>query len=279
MGTIICPNCHTENPENSSFCQACGKSFQSAAVPTDDQTRVVTRGKQAGAEMPPPPPAVMAPPPPPQGSIGAVPPRPQFAAYVQATPIQNLGVCKDNWNDVIEGGAPIAEKVRQEFENNLKAAEIPGLHVAQSNLGGKNGEMRNYEVVSFGRGTTIIVRVASFGKHLAVSWDLYARQSINWLTVGILAGSVFVLTFLTHILGSVFESGFFYGLFSWWGTFLNWLLVPGLAILLAGKIMRGDWLAFYRTDDGEFAEDDALALTTVTDIALSDAIEKALEAE
>ena len=48
---------------------------------------------------------------------------------VQATPISKLGVYTDGWSDVIEGGAPLADKVKREFVNNLKAAEIPGLHV------------------------------------------------------------------------------------------------------------------------------------------------------
>lgn len=173
----------------------------------------------------------------------------------------------------------MADKVRREFVNDLKAAEIPGLHLAESTLMDKNGETRPYEVISFGRQMTIIVRTGLFGKHLTVSWDLYTKQTINWLTVGILGGAVFVLVFLTHLLGGIFYNGFFYGLFSWLGTFINWLLVPGLALMLFGKITRGDWLALYKKDQGEFAEDDAMALTNIVDIALSDAIEKALESE
>jgi hypothetical protein len=120
--------------------------------------------------------------------------------------------------------------------------------------------------------------VAPFGKHLVVSWDLFTRQSVNWLTIGVLAGAMFVLAFLNHILGGT-SLRFFYGLFSWWGTFINWLLVPGLAVMLFGKILKGDWLAFYKKEPGNFAEDDAIAITTIVDDALSNAVEKALEEE
>ena len=293
MGTIICANCHTENPDSNIFCQGCGQSLKRSYAPASDQTVAAPRGVPAEPPIPPVPP-VVAPPPatavpapiktsatPPVKPAAAVPPPPPPAprVVVQATPISKLGVYTDGWSDVIEGGAPLADKVKREFVNNLKAAEIPGLHVAESMLMDKNGEIRPSEVINFGRDMTIIARTGAFGKHLTVSWDLYTKQTINWLTVGILGGAVFVLAFLTHILGGIFYNGFFYGLFNWLGTFINWLLVPGLALMLVGKITHGDWLALYKKDQGEFAEDDAMALTNIVDIALSDAIEKALESE
>lgn len=288
MSMIICPNCQEENPEGNVICKACGKPLpQVQAAP--DATRVVSRAGNSPEVPPPPmmpPPAAasVVPPTPPPGTVAVPPPPPPppvrpIYAVPSATSIKSLGIYADGWNDVLEGGAPLAEKVKQEFVNNINAAEIPGLHVAESALLGKDSETRKYEVISFGRNMTIIMRAAPIGKHLAVSWDLYVKQSINWLTVGILAGAVFVLGFLPHILGGSFFNGFFFGLFSWWVTFINLLLVPGLAVMLAGKILRGDWLAFYMKDPGEFAEDDAMALTTIVDMALADAIEKALEEE
>ena len=295
MEKLICPSCGVENPAGNSSCQSCGKPLVQVPPAESDRTVLSNRGAQAQVVPPPPsteqtimtPPAEpiktpeMVPPPPPVMNAAPVPPPPPppTYAYFQTTSIKSLGVYTDGWSDVIEGGAPLAEKVKQEFENNLKAAEIPGLHIAESTLAGENGETRKYQVVSFGKGMTVAVRTAPMGKHLVVSWDLFTKQSFNWLTLGILGGAVLVLAFLTHILGGLFYGAFFSGFFGWLATFINWLLVPGLAIMLAGKILRGDWLAFYIREQDEFAADDAIALATIVDDALSDAVDKALEEE
>jgi hypothetical protein len=291
MGSIICPNCGTENPGENQFCQSCGKALSAPKPAAADKTVIADRSKKAAV---PPPPSVGAatsapkpvretqtPPPPPMPVGAAVPPPPPLAPRsgpqgdYQATSINKLGICTDGWSDVIEEAAPLAEKIKQEFLKEMNAAVIPGLHMAESNLVSGESEVRSYQLIYNGKGSSIAVRVAPFGKDLAISWNLFSQRSINWLTVGILGGSVFLITFLFHLVNGAFNTYFFVGFFNFITTFLSWLLVPGLGLLLFGKIMRDKWLAFYAKDIDEFAADDAAALSTVVDNALSLAVEKA----
>ena len=274
MVPIICPNCGTENSAENRFCQSCGKALPVAAPAAAGKTVLSERKNKPAAqgqppvEVPPPMPVLaMAPPPP--------PPPMAYAAYLQATSIRRLGIRSNGYSDVIEGAAPLAEKVKQEFLNLMAEVGIPGVHMAESNLISKGTEVRRYQVIDNSKGTSVAVRIAPFGKHLVISWDQFSIRKVNWLTIGILGGAVFLFTLLPIIFAGNFAYNFFAGFFNFIGSFLSWLLVPGLGILLFGKLLRDDWLAFYVVDLGDFSADDGVALSTVVDNALSLAVEKA----
>ena len=280
MATIICPNCKTENPGTNQFCQSCGSSLKSSIPAVNDKTVMSKRVKEPAAQTPPPPAASMPPPvivvPPPPSQGASVPPPVYAAAPVyMGTPMRNLGIRSDGWSDVIAEAADLTDDVKKAFLDEIDAAKLEGVRIAESDLRSGAGDIRKYQVLYNGRGATIVVRVAPFGCSLVVGWDLYTRRTINWLTIGLLAGIVFVCALLQNIIGRVFYMDFFGGFFSFLGVFINWLLVPGLALMLLGKLVKDDWLGYYATDLDEFEADDAVAFSTVVDNALTTAVEKA----
>lgn len=193
-------------------------------------------------------------------------------------PLDSLGVHRDGWSDVYEDAAPLAEKVRNEFLNLMKANDIEGLRVLETNLVSERKEARKCLLIDQGKGTALSVSVTPFGKGLAVSRDLYIKRSINWLVVGILAGTVVLLALIEALVDGAFSSSFLRGLFSLITTILAWALTPALAVMLAGKLLRDDWLTFFVRSPDEFAIQDAESLTTIVDDALTQAVERTLGA-
>jgi hypothetical protein len=190
------------------------------------------------------------------------------------TPIQKLGLHADGWSDIVENKADLAEKVKQVFVEKINGEKIPGVRVTDATLSNNEMESRPYQLVHNSRGATVAVRIAPYGKNLFVGWDLYTHRAVNWLTIGLLVGVVFLLAFLDILFADYYDYNFLMGVFGFIGTFLSWMLVPGLALLLLGKIFKDDWLAFFVKGLNEFAADDAVALSTVVDNALSLAIEE-----
>lgn len=282
MTTVVCANCGTVNDAANAICQSCGKTLPKVEAVASDRTVVVNRAKAT----PPPAPAPAAPPPPPvqastppqpaSAAAPVPPPPPAYAAPapMMGTPIRGLGVRSDGWSDVIEDAAGLEEEIQKAFVEELKSAAMPGVVVSDSLL--SNGQItRKYQVVYNGNGANVAVRIAAYGKNLLAGWDLYTKRKPNWMTIGILGGAVFVFTLVYEILVHGFYGAFFAGLLGTISMFVSWLLVPTLWVLLFGKILKDDWLGFFVTDLDEFAADDAVALTSVVDTALAQAVEKA----
>jgi hypothetical protein len=271
MATIVCASCGTVNDAKNLFCQACGKSLNAAAPAASDKTVVASR---KAVETPPAPVAAPVAPPPPTPAAPVMPPPPP--AYVppapMGTPISSLGLRSDGWSDVLEDAAGLEETVKEAFVKEVKAAGLPALAVGESLL--TNGKAtRKYLVLYNGNGANVVVRFAAYGKDLLTSWDLYTKRKFNWLTIGLLGGIVFLLTLIYQVLG---HWGLFYnGLFAFLQVFLSLLLVPTLALMLVGKLIKDDWLGLFVDDLDEFAADDAIALTSLVDSALSRAVESA----
>ena len=274
MAGIICPKCKTENSLTNQFCKGCGSSLVGVAA-----------ASAAPVPPPPPPSGGMYPPPPqgapqvqPQPAYGQPQAQPYQAPYVYGTPMSTLGVRSDGWSDVVEGGSPLMEAVKNDFLAEIRSSNLPGLNMAEANLTCGAGESRPYQILQNGKGATVAVRIAPYGRDLTVSWDLFTRKSINWLTIGLLGGGVLLFAVLYVLINGYYGSGFFEELFGMINMFLNLLLVPGLFIMLLGKMLKDDWMAYYVNDLNPFAMDDAINLTTIVDRSLSKAIESAQEA-
>jgi hypothetical protein len=196
------------------------------------------------------------------------------------TPVKQLGIRSDGWSDIVENGAELADRVKQAFTDEINAQGLPGVRMTDVHLTSGSMETRPYQMITDNRGTTIAVRIAPFGKNLFVGWDLYTRRQLNWLTVGLLGGIALVLAVLDVIFTALNYGpfGFFHNFYGILGSFIGWLLVPGLIILLLGKVLKDDWLAFYIKNMDEFAVDDAVSLSTVVDNLLTRAVEKSQSA-
>lgn len=287
MATLTCTKCGTENPPDNLFCEMCGASLKGIQPSEGDRTVMVAR------ESPPPPPVVeekpVAPPPAPKGTpepvpvvpVAAVvppPPPPPAAPAFIGTPINKLGVRQDSWSELVEGAAGKADQIAEAFMEEVELAEIPGVKVTPATLTSGTSEPRKYFLVHNGKGATVAVRFAAFGKDLYYTWELFTKRVINWLTIGILLGLAFLFTLIPTINTWVgMGNQFFYGLYTLVSLFLGSLLVPGLALLLFGKLFKDDIWGFYMKDLDDFALDDADALTTTVDDCITLAVEKVLE--
>ena len=236
MPTIICPSCGTANPEGSQFCQSCDKPLLISSSPTvlSDRAKRTDPPPKPGEGLPPLRASEGLPPPPPLFMGAAVPPPPppvrEDQTVYAGTSIRKLGVRSDGWSDVVEDAAALAEKVRQTFVEEMNDASLEGVHVAESALSSGKMEVRKFQLVYNGKGATVAVRIAPFGKNLAVSWELYTLRTINWVTIGILGGAVFLCTLFSGLVNGVLFVSFFSWFFNLIGTMLSWLLVPWLAL-------------------------------------------------
>lgn len=283
MAKTICPNCKTENDPKNIFCQSCGTSL--VAAPATPPPAPVSTPPPAPVTPPPvkaaavPPPPMQAVPPPPaygQPPAYGYPPAPM---YYLGTPIKQLGIHTDGWSDVIEDGAPLADKVKATFIEKMNAEKIPGMRITEANISNDQMENRQYQLVSGPLGMTVAVRIAPYGKNLSLSWDLFTKREANWLTIGLLGGIVFLLAALDTVTYSLsFYDNIFYAIFNFLGTFINWLLVPSLVLVLLGKIIKDDWIGLFVKEPNPFSVDDAISLTTVVDNALAEAVEIAATA-
>lgn len=218
---------------------------------------------------------------------GQVPPQPMYgqppaygyppAPMFIGTPINQLGMHVDGWSDIVEDGADLADKVKQAFIEKISKENIPGLRITDVLLSANEMQPRPYTLVTNVPGVAVTVRAVPYGKNLAISWDLYTKRSANWLTIGLLGGIVFLLAVLDMIFIAIVGADFFSALFSFISTFLGWLLLPTLVLLLLGKIIKDDWVGLFVKNIDSFAADDADSLTTIVDNDLIEAIEDCLE--
>lgn len=284
MDMVKCPNCGTMNESSNQLCQSCGRTLANA-VPFQSENTVMANRTKVVSEPPPPPiVSIQAPPPTPYVAAQVPPPPPVFPAAAQpptytppaqfgGTSIDKLGIRSDGWSDVVEESAGLESEVKEAFLDELKSVNLENVKTAESFL--SNGkEVRKYQIIYNGNGTTVAVRIAPFGRDLVVSWDLYTRRTINWLTIGILGGIIFLFALLNGFTFEIFSGGFFRGLFNLLRYCIDLLFVPTLVVMLLGKLIKDEWLGFFLNDLDAFAADDAVALSTVVDNMLSRAVEK-----
>ncbi len=287
MANIICPKCSTANPAENLFCQSCGASLKGVKPAAGDKTVRAQRKPSAVAApaapvTPPaiktstPPPIASAPPalktttPPP---VAPPPPVPAYAPAVYGTPIRRLGSRIDSWSEVIDNSAAAADAIAGEFLQEIEGLKVEGIRAATSDLTSGSSGLRKYQVVTNGRGATVAVRFAPMGKDLYFNWDLYVHRPVNWLVIGIAGGIAFLLALFMAI-----DAGtFLYGLLTFFTTFFNLLLVPGLGLLLFGKLLKDDIWGFYLNSPDDFALDDANALSILVDDAATRAIETSMD--
>lgn len=293
MEKLKCSKCNTENEPGNQFCQTCGAPLTVTSEKTVAVKRSAPETAATNMVQTPPPPAPMPPagvpmPPPPgpymQGQMPLQPAYGQPPAYgyppvpmYAGTPIKQLGLHVDGWSDIVEDGAELADKVKQAFIDKVIKENVPGLRITDVLLSANDMQPRPYTLLTNASGVAVPVRVAPYGKNLVVSWDLYTKRSANWLTIGLLGGIVLLLAILDKIIVMYAFDNFFIGLFSFIGTFLSWLLLPTLVLLLLGKIIKDDWAGLFVKNIDAFAADDADSLTTIVDNDLVDAIEDCLE--
>lgn len=183
--------------------------------------------------------------------------------------LENQGVRVDGWSDLVPGEGEKAAAVEQGFveEINQKAFPFAKLSKADFYAGPTR---RSFQLFGSTQGS-IAVSIASVGKDLSVSWDLFVKQKPNIRMLAILAGAVVLLSLFSAIENRTYNFGaFLLGLF--FGVFNQVLLVLAGG-LIAGKVMKGDFFAFFLEKPDLLAQQDLAAMA----LAVHQALRKALE--
>lgn len=215
------------------------------------------------------------PPPTPALPPAAPPLVPQSPFLNLGTPIRKLGFRVDSWYELLPGEGSRSDELAGIFKEEVEGAAGKDVRVVDSLLNGGGIATRTYQLVHNGTGATVAARFATVGKDLYAGWELFIRREINWLPIFIIGGIALVLAVVDGILSGI-ATNFFYAILSLFQVFLGLLLVPGLGLLLFGKLFKDDIWGFFFKDQDAFALDDANALSLLVDDALSRAIDRVI---
>lgn len=270
MANIICTNCKAENPPDNLFCQSCGTSLKGTKPVAGEQTVVAARTVSA-----PPPPVPTVTPQPLPVPPPILPLAPARAVKMAGTPISKLGVKMDSWAEILEDAGPKEESISKAFVDEIENLKIEGIRVTSADLSCGKGGIRKYLLVYNGKGSNAAVRFTPLGKDLFITWDLFARRTVNWILAGGLLGGSFVLSILGAIArGLGLGGGFLAGFVGFFELFLGFMVAGSLVTLLCGQLFKDDiWYYFFNSLD-DFALDDANALGIIVDNAVTAALEE-----
>jgi hypothetical protein len=245
--TQTCPNCHTQNAPQNIFCQACGTRLNPAAQSTPDSQPRSFEWSQATSSQP----------------LSETYPRiMQPATQYGMIQIDRLGSRLDGWADLVEGAAEKAEEIRMAFDGELQDRHMPQIDQIQSQLtpGGLAGKRRKYYLTQNPVGATLATYIGEFGHDLYISWDLFVRPVIKWRNLAIMVGIAALLAICPALVSQSISDAPLVALVSWFFSTLGWLVPVVIVALIAGRFMRGSFLAFFIEEIDHFAADDVTAM-------------------
>lgn len=199
-----------------------------------------------------------------QSSAPAPQPPPTLANKID---VNSLGVFVDGWSELIEGMGTKADQVRSDVLDHLKARNMPNI-----GLGNKIGyvsliskERRDYMVAETDPGARTTIFIAQHGVDLYASWRTWIEPKVNMDVLQWLIGGAVVLGLLT---GGLNQTGGLYGpsrisfsLIGWVIYTIGFLLLAGGIIALAGKILKGSFLAYFFIEPNVFDAEDITAMS------------------
>jgi hypothetical protein len=182
------------------------------------------------------------------------------------TDVNKLGYFLDGWAEIIEGMAGKEVEVRNTVLEGLKNREMPEIGI-QSKRGVVQligSAVREYIINTTDPGVTTAVYIAKHGKDLYASWKTFIRPVID---KPILVVTLTICALLGLIVGGIDRSNSFYSsteTFSfggWIGWTIVFLIIAGILLGFAGRILRGNALAFFFVEPTIFDADDIAALS------------------
>jgi hypothetical protein len=165
-----------------------------------------------------------------------------------------LGVRLDGWADVVEGACDKAGEVRTALDRVVRAKELPDLRVGQSHMSPtlQSSRQRPYLMVEMDNGASLAVYIGALGRDLYVAWDAFLRPVFNMQMIYILLGGAAGLSFL----GAINDRPGTSAIFGWVFGFIAWTLAGAFVLAIAGRVMRGSFLAFFFKQLDVFDADD-----------------------
>lgn len=141
----------------------------------------------------------------------------------------SLGEVQDGAAAVAGGLGHFAQQVFEVFGDTIGEREIPQVTQRRVQLNDGSGRNRPYYLLQHPNGATVAVFIAAYGQDLYLSWKLFIRPLLNWVTIGLLAAVAFLFGFLpvvgfsTMIAFAGFMAGFLFlaGFTFWIGNLVN----------------------------------------------------------
>jgi hypothetical protein len=203
----------------------------------------------------------------------AKPKPPQAAKTVASTGVNvnNLGYYLDGWADLIEGMGEKVSEVRAKVLAGLNERNMPAIKVSErkgfvTELG---GERRDYTITQTSPGATTLIYISNHGKDLYTSWRTFIKPVLNVPAIFvmlIIAGTLGVIALANEV--NVQEFSDYFNYFGEWFSFTGWilrsilfLLFEFLIVAVAGRVMKGNFLAFFFIEPTIFDADDITAMS------------------
>jgi hypothetical protein len=205
--------------------------------------------------------------------------------------INNLGYYLDGWADLIPGMGDKLEQVKSTFWEQLSTRTTSNMAVTK--VIGIDGILstrkRNYVISTTSPGVTTAIYIRKNAQDLFVSWRSFIRPVLNPAVLALVLISIIVVSFFTLIstsngLGNISIMGYrvfetrtiyFTALLFAAGAAVFTLLIEIALIALAGRLLKGDLLAFFFVEPTVFDADDVTAMNFAIHLSLLRALDQA----
>jgi len=198
----------------------------------------------------------------------------QQAQAAQAVPstnqktinLQQLGTYLDSWADIVEDMGDKEQQVRQEILKQLLDRNMPeiGLEIKQGSVDLLGNKRREYIVAETDPAVHVLICARKHGKDLFVNWrtSIASKWNLDLLKwVAIIAAGLGLFT------GGIRQSSAFYGSSSTSFSLSGWifativiLIIEAVILVIAGKQIKGDQLAYFFQQVNLFDAEDISAL-------------------
>lgn len=185
--------------------------------------------------------------------------------------VNNLGYYLDGWADLIEGMGEKVSEVRTKTLEGLRERNMPAIKISQiagyvTELG---GERREYGITQTSPGATTTIYISNHGKDLYTSWRTFIKPVLNILAIlvmFVIAGTLGIIALANEV--NVREFSDYINYFDRWFSFTGWvlrsilvLLFEFLIVAVVGRVMKGNFLAYFFIEPTVFDAEDITAMS------------------
>jgi hypothetical protein len=161
--------------------------------------------------------------------------------------VNQLGYYLDGWADLIEGMAGKGKEVYEAIAKGLIDRQMPDIQTkkAWGVVSISGGEKRAYIINQTSPGATTAIHIRPHGKDLFVSWRTYIKPVPNWPVVFLIGFFSLLIGFFTSSSRASLYADLNISLSRFLINTLVLIILGAGAVAVAGRIMRGSFLAFF----------------------------------
>jgi hypothetical protein len=168
--------------------------------------------------------------------------------------VNELGYFLDGWADLIEGMGSKVEEVRSKIIRGLQEREMPDIQVSEKNgyVSQISDEVRAYTITTTSPGATTTIYIGKHGKDLYTSWRTFISPVLNWRNIAIAVGIAVFIGLAASELRS---------LWTFLSTTIILILFEFGVMAIAGRIIKGNFLAYFFIEPTVFDAEDITAMS------------------